>query len=150
MNAATEVRNRRVRRHHPAVRRAAVIIAIGAAAMMLAVAVDDVLFANPTFVHRVTVVNETPYDIEVRASRAGGAGTIGLGVARQHCDTPFEQVIDLGPVWELQLHTQGVAADAITVSRSGGTDDNWTVHIPAAVGDDLRAAEVPLPPRLTC
>jgi hypothetical protein len=131
-------------------RRGSAAAVVAVLSMLMAVAVGQALFNRPAFVDHITVVNETPYDFGVSTSGPDGAGTVGLGAVRQHCDTRFEGVVDQGATWEFHLVTQSVDAGTVAVSRSDLRDGGWTVRIAAAIGAQLQAARVDLPPAKSC
>jgi hypothetical protein len=87
----------------------------------------------------VTVVNGTPYNVEVAVGKAGSARQVALGTVRRDSRTAFEGVIDHGPQWVFHFSYGG--SDAATVSLDEETlrAAHFVVDVPAAVTERLGA-----------
>ncbi|MEA2704417.1 MAG: hypothetical protein QOD63_2362 [Actinomycetota bacterium] len=91
------------------------------------------------FVDRVTIVNPTPYQLNVALGAVGSSGSLDLGTAGRDTEMVVEQVFDPGSRWVLRFSYAGTSAGEVDVSRSELADAKWRVEIPPAVGDRLRA-----------
>ena len=94
----------------------------------------------PSFVPRLSVVNPTPYHVEIDVTGAGGDGWLNLGGVRRESTKHLYEVIDEGDRWVFRFSYGGVDAGQVTIPgdqlRAGG----WRVTIPWAAADRLRAA----------
>jgi hypothetical protein len=91
------------------------------------------------FVERVTIVNPTPYHLNVELAAVGSSGSLDLGTAGRDTTMVVEKVYDPGNRWVLRLSYAGTPAGEVAVSRSDLKDAGWRVEIPSAVGDRLGA-----------
>jgi len=126
--------------------------AVGAAivAFVALVAITNIVFQDPTFVDRVSFVNQSSYDIRIDVTGGDGQGGMPLGVATQRCTTEFRLVIDQGSVWRIRFHAQGTEGGEVTVSRTDLERADWTFQIPDAVAADLTSRGTPPPPVQGC
>ncbi len=88
---------------------------------------------------RVTIVNPTPYQLNVELAAVGSGGSLDLGTAGRDNTMVVEKVFDPGNRWVLRLSYAGESAGEVAVSRSDLADAGWRMEIPPAVGDRLRA-----------
>jgi hypothetical protein len=124
----------------------AAVLAVGVAAVVV---LDRSVLDEPTFIDRVSVDNPSGYDIHVTVA-GEDTGEMPLGVARQHCVTTFQLVIDQGAVWRLSFRAQSQPLEDVLVDRSALERDGWQYRIPESVIEQLQAASVPLPPPQSC
>lgn len=129
--------------------RAARLVAGIVVAVVLLIEFDRVAFVDPTFVERISFVNDGGYDIHV-AVAGEGTGTLGLGTVVQHCSATFELVVDQGAEWRLEFRAQGRDGGELIVARSQLEQSNWTLRIPDAVAERLSTSGAPRPQLQTC
>jgi hypothetical protein len=96
------------------------------------------LLAGPPFVHRITVVNPTPYVIDVDLTGADRHGWLLLGEAEQRTTTVFEEVLDQGSIWIVRL-ADGEGGE-LRFTRNELVRAGWRVEIPTATETRLRPA----------
>ncbi len=104
-----------------------------------AVALASSSLSPSPFVERVTIVNPTPYQLNVALAAVGSSGSLDLGTAARDNAMEVERVFDPGSRWILRLSYAGTPAGEVAVSRSDLADAGWLVEVPPAVGDRLRA-----------
>lgn len=114
-------------------------IALAVVAVLGLVAVSR-LVPNPKTVHRVTIRNDTPYDLDVDATSGSHDGWTPVGIALAHSSTDVNDVIDHGGVWIFRFSGQGHDGGEVTVTRSDLAASNWQLIVPASVGDRMSAA----------
>jgi hypothetical protein len=115
------------------------IVVVAAATVLFAVLIGALAWAlrSPTFVPRVEVVNETPYNVNVDIS--GERGRIGLGTVTTGSSLEFSEVLDEGDTWIFEFSYGGVDAGELSVERAVLEEQDWTVEVPAEVGDQLES-----------
>ena len=123
------------------------VLLLGLAASWVMVAV---LFDDAGHVPRITIDNDTGYDVHVTLAGFEDGGILPLGVARQQCRSTFEEVLDAGDTWVFHLGAQGREGGAITMTRDELARAGWHVILPSSVGDQLAAAGAPAPPSRAC
>jgi hypothetical protein len=121
-----------------------VVLALAALALGLVFAARSVI-RGPRFVH-LSVVNPTPYELDVDATDGGRHGWTGIGTAGRQSTTAFDDVIDQGGTWVLQFAYGGQVAGELRFSRHDLATAHWRVDIPAAFGQTLQAAHIAPPP----
>ena len=141
MREIVEARGSRTRRDW---RRVTVVIAV-AALVLGVVFVTKSAMRGPRFVH-LTIVNPTPYDLDVDATDAGRHAWTGVGTAARQSTTAFEDVIDHGDTWILHFAYGGQVAGELRLSHHDLATARWRVNIPAAFGQTLEAAHIAAPP----
>jgi hypothetical protein len=120
---------------------AAAVVAAGVAFAVIAA------MRGPHFVHRVTVVNPTAYDLDVDATGAGRHGWVGVGTVRHGGSEAFQDVIDQGATWILRFSYGGQLAGELRFNRQELVRAGWRVTVPASFADPLVAAHISPPPR---
>ena len=90
--------------------------------------------AAPT-VERVTVVNNSVYDIG--GAGTGDGGTLSLGTAPARTTTDVKDVIDQGSTWVLHFTAQGEDGGELRIERAALDRAGWRVVIPTAVTERL-------------
>lgn len=89
-------------------------------------------------VDRVTIVNTTPYDLEVDVTGAARDGWLALGNVPRGKTGSTEQVVDLGQTWIFRFRHAGQVAGEVTVTRGRLTAGRWRVEVPAQIEEKLR------------
>jgi hypothetical protein len=90
-------------------------------------------------VDRLTVVNQTPFDVYVDVSDADKEGWQILGKATHGSSTVNELVRDVGATWVFRFHYGGQTVGELTVEREELRRARWRVEVPSAVADRMRA-----------
>ncbi len=126
--------------------RVVAVVALGLATLLL---MTVFVFDDPSFVPRVELDNPSEYDINVAVAPSTDGATMPLGVALQHCVTPYHAVIDQGATWVVRFSAQGHDAGFVTVARADLVRDGWRLRVPDDVAARLRA-NVTAPPQETC
>jgi hypothetical protein len=124
--------------------RAATIVAGVVVALVFAITLVRSVQSGPHFVHRLTVVNPTAYDLTMDVNGSDGSLT-NLGVANRHVSTTFADVADQGPVWIFHFRAQGQDGGIAQYRRDDLRAADWRVTVPAQVDDRLHS-EVQPPP----
>jgi hypothetical protein len=115
-----------------------VLIAVLVAALLaIAVRITD----GPTFVDRVSVVNNTGYDLDVDVTNASHDGWLPLSVATAGTTDVTRDVIDMHDTWVFRFSHEGTPAGELQMSRDQLARDGWKVQVPARVAQQLRTAD---------
>jgi hypothetical protein len=123
------------------------LVALGAAGVVLvAVLLLSLINTSPKFVSRVTVVNRTPYDLQVSVTNGHGNGWMELTTAKAQASTDINQVVDQGGTWTFRFSGQGIDGGELTLSRSALAQSSWRVTVPDAVSQRLAGAHAPTTP----
>ena len=134
----------------PSVRVPPRVFAIAAAALVVAgglFLVGRHLMPSPSRVDRVTIVNPTPYDLEVDVAGAGRATGLSLGAVGRDQTRTIDDVLDQGRQWVFTFRHGHDDGGALTIARERLAGDHWQVTIPATVADRLTAAGASPSPR---
>ena len=89
------------------------------------------LVPDPATVDRVTIRNDTEFDLDVAASASDHDGWTPIGIALAGSERSFEQVIDHGDEWVFRFHGQGRAGAAFFLSLAntpGKKPVSWDEH----------------------
>jgi hypothetical protein len=117
------------------------IWAVGAAvvAVMMVVLVTW-LEGGPHKIARVSVTNDTPYDltIELRGRPEGPITPLGSVPAKHSFD--FPDVFDQGPTWQVHVVSQGQVGADLSISRAELAAHGWRLGFGADVTARLRQA----------
>lgn len=106
----------------------------------LAVGLGSALLGGPAFVERVSVVNDSPYDIHVEVTGEERAGWLSVTTADHGATGLGLEVIDQGPIWIFRFTAQGRGGGELRVLRGDLQQAGWTIEVPDAVIDRLRQA----------
>jgi hypothetical protein len=117
-------------------------MALAAVAAIVALGALASAFRAPAFVERVTVVNESPFDLHITV-RGEDEGVLGLGTVPRGRSVAYRSVLDQGDTWSFAFDAGGVAGGTVEVARSSLERDSWTVTVPAVVTQRLERAGVP-------
>ena len=120
-----------------------VLIALGLIAVVAAVffLADRMLFST-SLVDRVTVVNPTPYRLEIDVIGAGRSHGVGLGPIGREQTKTFEDVIDQGREWIFRFGSAGADGGEVRFTREQLQHDGWRLTVPAEVAHRLEAAGI--------
>lgn len=117
-----------------------VVVAIASVALLFSVAQG--LVRSQPFVDRVTIVNPTPYHLEVETVGVGRPHGVRLGaVGRERTKTIFD-VLDQGREWIFRFTSGHGDGGEIRVSREELVRSDWRVTVPPSIGERLAAAGV--------
>jgi hypothetical protein len=111
-----------------------------AAAVFVGLAVIKEATRLPAFVPRLTVVNQTQYQVEVDVTGEERDGWLSLGGIRKGSTKRMFEIIDQGDRWVFRFHYGGEDGGELTVTAAELRADRWQVTIPPQVGDRLLAA----------
>jgi hypothetical protein len=101
---------------------------------------------TPSVVSRVTIVNKSPYGVDIDVRDRKDAGLLVLGRALPQQDTVRREVLDMGDRWIFSFSRSGVPAGDVEVSRATLAANGWRVTVPDSVVQRLeRAGEQPYP-----
>ena len=117
------------------------LVGIGLAAA-LAAAVAPAL-RDPANVARLTIDNQTVYQLNVEVSATGDGGWADLGTVGRQRAKAIAQIADQGERWFFRFSYGGVDAGRVVRTRAELASGRWTLSVPAEVGDRLRSAGMP-------
>lgn len=100
----------------------------------------------PEFLERITIENDTEYDLSVKLRDSLDGPVLGLGVATAGSTKEVQSVLDPGDTFVFDLSYGGVDAESLIVDRSTLEESGWRLAVPAAAAAPLRDAGVPPPP----
>lgn len=127
-------------RSAPALFRRDVIVLVVAGAMGIAALVaTNAALRGPDFVDRVTVVNETPYLVDVEVTDSAGDGWLGLGPVSAGASHTFRDVIDRGERWVFHVTSGPYDGGEFSRSKRELQPQHWRVTIPGDVQQRLDA-----------
>lgn len=109
----------------------------GAIAAVVFVAVVPSMIADPPKISRLTLVNPTPYPVDVQVTAALPDGWMELGTAQPGTTTVVQDVIDQGSTWLFRFTTDGYDGGQLQLGRDDLVGSRWRVTISASVGDRL-------------
>lgn len=120
------------------------VVAVGC--LVLFVAVVRLVDTTPKAVPRVTLVNNSNYDIAASVTGATRDGEMELGTAKAHSSTDFNEVIDQGSTWVFHFSGLGGDAGEFTIARSDLARAQWRIQVPDAVVRHIAAADAATSP----
>jgi hypothetical protein len=94
--------------------------------------------SSPEAIDRLTIVNPTPFDVEVKVSDASKESWLVLGRAIHDSSTINELVTDMGETWAFEFSYGGRVVGDLTVSRTKLERDRWRIEIPSRVTRTMR------------
>lgn len=100
----------------------------------------------PEFLERITIENDTEYDLSVKLRDSLDGPVLGLGVTTAGSTKEVQSVLDPGDTFVFDFSYGGVAAESIIIDRSTLEESGWRIAIPAATAAPLRDAGIPPPP----
>ena len=114
--------------------------------VVVAVVLISLINTNPRVVSRVTIVNKSPYDVDVSITNGHHEGWMPLSTARARTSTDVNQVVDQGNTWTFHFDGQGVDGGELTLNRAALAQSDWRITIPDAVSRRLADAGAPPSP----
>jgi len=114
-------------------------VAVAAVVAVIAVGGNRML-RGPRFIPAITVVNPTPYSLQVDVQAPGERSHLGLGRTRLESTRDFLEVMDQGPEWVFLFSHAGHDGGQLTASRDQLQRDSWRVTVPDQVGERFRDA----------
>jgi hypothetical protein len=89
-------------------------------------------------IDRLTIVNGTPFDVEVKVSDARKESSLILGRAERESSTVNELVTDMGETWVFEFSYGGRVVGGLTVKRTNLERDGWRIEVPSRVARTMR------------
>jgi hypothetical protein len=120
--------------------REVLVVALAAAIIITALAGIQAALRGPEFVDRVTVVNETPYLIDIEITSAGGDGWLGLGPVSPDARHSFRSVVDQGDRWIFHVTAGPYEGGEFSLSKTELEREHWRVTIPVDVDRRLESS----------
>jgi hypothetical protein len=114
-----------------------VLIVVTAAALFLII---QRLNPSPSFVNRLTIVNPTPYQIDVETTGIGRSVSITVGSVPREQTKTFEDVLDQGEEWIFRFASAHHTGGEVRMTREDLVRGEWRVTIPSVVAERLAAA----------
>lgn len=106
---------------------------------LLAVALIAVACTTKSTVDRLTIVNDTRYDLEITVTDGERSGWRLLGRTSRGQARTKEQIEDLGDVWIFRFEYPGpVLAGELRVRRETLERNGWRIEVPRIVEPQLR------------
>jgi hypothetical protein len=95
-------------------------------------------FAPPPTVAEITVVNGTPYDLEVEVNGGDRESWLPVAIAEAGTTDVVHQVIDQGEVWIFRFRHWGDPVGELSLTRAELERNGWKVQVPETVSQHLR------------
>ncbi len=119
---------------------------IAVAVVAAGVLVTRVVRPSPSTVDHITIVNNSPYDVNIDLTGANRDGRLAIGAATNRSTTEFEHVIDQGDLWILHFTAQGEDGGEMHIARADLARADWHIVVPDTVVERLRTAGAPPSP----
>jgi hypothetical protein len=116
------------------------VVALAGAIGIVALAGIHAALRGPEFVDRVTVVNETPYLIDLEITSGGGDGWLGLGPVSPDASHSFRSVVDQGDRWIFHVTAGPYEGGEFSLSKTELERGHWRVTIPVDVDRRLESS----------
>lgn len=104
------------------------------------------LTAPPGHVARISVTNDTGYDLQVFAGTPGAPSVVPLGAVGKASTADLAEVLDLGSSWVVSFRAQGRDGGSLEIARDDLERDGWRLVVPAAAAARLDDAGAPPSP----
>jgi hypothetical protein len=98
---------------------------------------------QPRTVERVTVVNPTPYSLDVQVTGIDRDGWRPVAIVQGGGDADSLGLVDLGDVWIFRFLHAGDPVGELRLARADLERNDWRVEVPGEVEDRLRALGEP-------
>jgi hypothetical protein len=122
------------------------LLAVGLA-VVLTLAVGAAIPWRPGTVHRLTIRNDTVWDLDVALSRGpSDPAPSPLPIARAGASVEVPDVLDQGDRWVVVFRSAGTEVGRVDLSRARLAGAGWNVAVPGGVTERLEAAGVPATP----
>jgi hypothetical protein len=89
-------------------------------------------------IDRLTIVNRTRYDLEVKLSDVKKESWLILGRTNHGSSTVDEMVTDVGPTWVFRFHYAGRDVGEVTVDRDELRRARWSLEVPSEIADRMQ------------
>jgi hypothetical protein len=106
---------------------------------LLAIAVR--ITEGPDFVDRVSVVNSTPYDLDVDVTGASRDGWLPLKIATRGTTATTRDVVDMNDTWVFRFSREGVVGGELELSREQLERNGWRIEVPERIAQQLRTLD---------
>jgi hypothetical protein len=100
----------------------------------------------PGFVERLTLVNDSVYDVDVRVSGGRDAPILRLGTVPRERENRMRAVLDQGRDWVFRFTYGGQDGGTLVVDRDELERAGWTLSVPATVERQLQRHGLPPSP----
>lgn len=121
-------------------------VLVALALVAAGVIVPRIVRPSPTTVDHITIVNNSPYDLNVDLTGAHRDGRLAIGAATNRSSTQFEHIIDQGDLWILHFTAQGQDGGEMQIGRAALARADWRIVVPDTVVERLRTAGAPPSP----
>jgi hypothetical protein len=121
-------------------RREVIAVVLAGAITVAAIAALHSMLQGPPFVDRVTIVNETPYLVDVEVAGVERDGWLQLGPVSQRGGHSFGGVVDQGDRWIFHVTTGAHDGGEFTLSKTELERADWRVPIPGELQRRLEAS----------
>ena len=120
--------------------RSALALLAGGAALAFVILFVMPAMESPPHLARITIDNPHEWPASVEVTGTGQGGWVGLGTVERQVSHTFHEVLDHGDQWRFRFSYAGTPGADLTISRSELDQRDWTVTIPDAFGERMRAA----------
>jgi hypothetical protein len=114
-------------------RRKVVVVAVAGAMAIAALAEMHEALRGPPFIDRITIVNESPYLIELEAAGDSRDGWLKLGPVAPGETDSFGSVVDQGDRWRFHVTSGRYDGGEFALSRIELERAQWRVVVPHEV-----------------
>jgi hypothetical protein len=124
----------------PAQRRRELLTAAAATLIGIAVLISiTAALRGPELIDRVTIVNDTPYLVDVEVTTGDHDGWLDLGPVSPAASHGFQSVIDQSDRWIFHITSGPYDGGEFAVSKRRLEERDWRVEIPDDARDRLEA-----------
>jgi hypothetical protein len=89
-------------------------------------------------VDRITIVNQTGYDLDVDVAGPERGGWLPVAIVEAHSERVAEEVIDQGEVWVFRFSHWGDPVGELSLTRAELEGASWRVEVPGEVEERLQ------------
>jgi hypothetical protein len=118
-------------------RRNVVVMTVAGAIAIAALAGVHAALRGPQFIDRITIVNESPYLIELEATGDNHHGWLKLGPVAPGETDSFGSVVDQGDRWRFHATSGPYDGGEFALSRTELERAHWRVEIPRDIQQRL-------------
>ena len=109
------------------------LLAGTAAAGLLVLAILLGSSSDPRRVPELTVVNPSPFQVNVEISTAGEEDWLDLGAVGRERSRTVEELPDLGGGWVFRFSSGGIDGGRLELSRAALDEARWSITVPSEV-----------------
>ncbi|MGH2723454.1 MAG: hypothetical protein ACRDI0_04165 [Actinomycetota bacterium] len=91
--------------------------------------------AQTATVPRLTISNDTDYEVDVQVAGEAREGWVPLGVLEPHSQRVVEEIADQGEVWVFRFRHFGDPVGELSVPRAELEAGGWRVEVPPEIAD---------------